>query len=50
MECTLRRTWMPTLTITGQNGLPEVSKAGNVMLPEMEIRFSLRMPPTLNHE
>ena len=33
MESLLNRSWRPTLTITGQNGLSPTDIAGNVMLP-----------------
>lgn len=44
----MNRTWKPTLTITGQSGFPQAEGSGNVNLPSIEIRFSLRLPPTLN--
>ena len=36
--------------MTGVNGLPPCEIAGNVMIPFVEIKFSLRMPPTLDSE
>ena len=30
------------------NGLPEPEIAGNVMVPFVDVKFSLRMPPTLD--
>lgn len=44
----MNRTWKPTLTITGQTGFPLAEGSGNVNLPSIEIRFSVRLPPTLN--
>lgn len=44
----LNRTWRPTLTITGQTGFPEAEGSGNVNLPTVSVRFSIRMPPTLD--
>ena len=41
----LNYTWMPNLSITGQAGLPEVAKAGNVLRPSTTLRLSLRLPP-----
>lgn len=46
LELILNRTWKPQLTITGLSGLPEAPVAGNVMLPEVSAKVSLRMPPT----
>ena len=46
----LNRTWQPTLTVTGQGGFPDIEDAGYVMLPCLEYRFSLRMPPSLNSD
>jgi acetylornithine deacetylase/succinyl-diaminopimelate desuccinylase-like protein len=46
VELLLNRTWRPTLTITGCNGLPAIENAGNVALPEISVRLSLRLPPT----
>lgn len=39
------RTWEPALSITGASGLPEASKAGNVLRPYTELKLSLRLPP-----
>lgn len=44
----MNRTWKPTLTITGQTGFPQAEGSGNVNLPSIEIRFSVRLPPTLS--
>lgn len=48
LELVLNRTWRPQLTVTGVSGLPPVEKAGNVLLPEIAVKISLRVPPTLN--
>jgi hypothetical protein len=48
LTCLLNRAWMPTLTITGQTGFPEAVGSGNVNLPEIQIRVSIRTPPTLD--
>ncbi len=42
----LNRTWRSNLAITGAGGLPPVEKAGNVLLPQVTLNFSIRMPPT----
>ena len=39
---------MPTLTVTGLDGLPKVKNAGNVLHPKLKIRLSFRLPPNLN--
>lgn len=44
----LGRTWKPTLTITGVDGVPPTSIGGNVMRPFTAIKLSIRLPPTLD--
>ncbi len=44
----LHRTWKPTLTVTGIDGLPPTDKAGNVLRPETTVKMSIRLPPTLD--
>src|ERR1700677_1416067 len=39
-------TWKPTLTVTGIDGLPNVSNAGNVLAPRLTVKLSFRLPPT----
>jgi acetylornithine deacetylase/succinyl-diaminopimelate desuccinylase-like protein len=39
-------TWKPTLTVTGIDGLPNVSNAGNVLAPRLSVKLSFRLPPT----
>jgi len=39
-------TWRATLAVIGADGLPPVSSAGNVLLPELALKVSLRLPPT----
>lgn len=39
-------TWRATLAITGADGLPPTASAGNVLLPEVVLCLSLRLPPT----
>jgi acetylornithine deacetylase/succinyl-diaminopimelate desuccinylase-like protein len=46
VELLLGSTWMPTLVITGADGLPAVRDAGNVLLPAVSARLSVRLPPT----
>jgi len=47
-ELILNRTWRPMLSITGVDGLPALSNAGNVLRPSTAVKLSLRLPPTLN--
>jgi acetylornithine deacetylase/succinyl-diaminopimelate desuccinylase-like protein len=42
----INSTWRATLAITGADGLPSTAAAGNVMLPEVALKLSLRLPPT----
>ncbi|HVT44970.1 MAG TPA: M20/M25/M40 family metallo-hydrolase [Thermoanaerobaculia bacterium] len=44
----LNGTWRPTLSITGQGGLPELLQSGNVLLPKTALKLSIRLPPTLD--
>ena len=48
MELLLNRTWRPALSITGQEGMPDLLQAGNVLRPKTSIKLSLRLPPTLD--
>ena len=43
----LNQIWRPMLTITGIDGVPSISTAGNVLRPYTEVKCSLRLPPTL---
>lgn len=47
-ELLLNKTWMANMSITGADGLPQIKDAGNVLRPSTSIRFSLRIPPTLD--
>lgn len=47
----LNRTWRPALTVTGADGFPPISNAGNVMRPVTAFKLSMRLPPLTNpHE
>jgi len=51
VEGLLNRTWRPTLSITGVDGLPPLSNAGNVLRPYTAFKLSLRLPPLVpGHE
>ena len=49
-ELILNRTWRSNLAVTGAGGLPPLEKAGNVLLPQVTLNFSIRMPPTSDPE
>ena len=46
VELLVNSTWRATLAVTGADGLPAVASAGNVLLPEVALKLSLRLPPT----
>ena len=46
VELLINTTWRATLAVTGADGLPPVQNAGNVLLPELTFKLSLRLPPT----
>jgi acetylornithine deacetylase/succinyl-diaminopimelate desuccinylase-like protein len=46
-ELVLNRTWRPTVTVVGLEGFPAIKDAGNVLLPGIAGRLSVRIPPTL---
>lgn len=48
IELSLNRSWRPQLAITGMDGLPAVSRAAAVMHPDISLKLSLRLPPTLD--
>jgi len=47
-EQLLNRTWRPTLSITGADGLPSIANAGNVLRPFTAFKLSLRTPPLID--
>jgi acetylornithine deacetylase/succinyl-diaminopimelate desuccinylase-like protein len=47
-ETLLLKTWYPTLSVTGIEGLPNIANAGSVLLPFTTVRLSFRLPPTCN--
>ena len=47
-EALLNRTWRPTLSVTGAEGLPPLSSAGNVLRPRTSFKLSLRLPPLID--
>jgi acetylornithine deacetylase/succinyl-diaminopimelate desuccinylase-like protein len=51
VEALLNRTWRPSLSVTGVDGLPELGNAGNVLRPYSAFKLSLRLPPLVSgHE
>lgn len=48
VELVLNRTWRPALSVTGVDGMPSLSSAGNVLRPHTAVKLSLRLPPTLD--
>jgi acetylornithine deacetylase/succinyl-diaminopimelate desuccinylase-like protein len=50
VELLLNGSWRPVLAVTGQDGMPSVTQAGNVLLPQLAYKLSLRLPPTLQAE
>lgn len=47
-EALLNRAWKPALSITGIEGIPCIKDAGNVTLPAVSVKLSMRIPPTLS--
>ncbi len=47
-ELVLNRTWRPSLSVTGVDGIPPLESAGNVLRPYTSLKLSLRIPPTLD--
>jgi acetylornithine deacetylase/succinyl-diaminopimelate desuccinylase-like protein len=45
-ELIINSTWRATLAVTGADGLPPTASAGNVLLPQITVKISLRTPPT----
>lgn len=51
VEGLLNRTWRPTLSVTGVDGMPALANAGNVLRPFTAFKLSLRLPPLVEgHE
>ena len=45
VELLINSTWRATVAVTGADGLPAVRSAGNVLLPELTCKLSLRLAP-----
>ncbi|MBO0841321.1 MAG: peptidase dimerization domain-containing protein, partial [Sciscionella sp.] len=48
VELVLGGSWRPTLSITGADGLPAPTDAGNVLRPSTTLCLSFRLPPTVD--
>jgi acetylornithine deacetylase/succinyl-diaminopimelate desuccinylase-like protein len=48
VDLLVNNTWRPSLSVTGADGLPALGAAGNVLLPEITLKISLRLPPTVD--
>jgi acetylornithine deacetylase/succinyl-diaminopimelate desuccinylase-like protein len=46
VELLINSTWRATVAVTGADGLPALRSAGNVLLPELVFKLSLRIAPT----
>lgn len=47
-ELVVNNTWKPFLCVTGADGLPTASTAGNVLRPYTQVKLSIRLPPMLD--
>ena len=48
LQALLKRTWEPTLSVTGAEGFPALKDAGNVLRPYSAFKLSLRLPPLVD--
>lgn len=46
VQLILNRTWRPALSVIGVDGVPAIENAGNVTLPSLSVKLSMRIPPT----
>ena len=47
-EGMMNRTWEPTLSIVGVDGLPSMKNGGNVLRPYTALKLSFRLPPDID--
>jgi acetylornithine deacetylase/succinyl-diaminopimelate desuccinylase-like protein len=47
-QALINRSWKPTLSVTGAEGLPALADAGNVLRPRTLFKLSLRLPPLID--
>jgi acetylornithine deacetylase/succinyl-diaminopimelate desuccinylase-like protein len=50
VELLLRRTWEPSMSVVGAEGLPSLQAAGNVLRPFTSLQLSFRLPPNCDSE
>jgi acetylornithine deacetylase/succinyl-diaminopimelate desuccinylase-like protein len=46
VELLINSTWRATVAVIGADGFPGVRTAGNVLLPQLDLKLSLRLAPT----
>lgn len=49
-ELVLNRTWRPTLSVVGADGIPAIADAGNVLRAGTSVKISMRLPPSCDAE
>ena len=47
-QLVLNRTWRPTVSVTGVDGMPSLDNAGNVLRPQTTFKLSIRIPPRVD--
>jgi acetylornithine deacetylase/succinyl-diaminopimelate desuccinylase-like protein len=47
-EQVLNRTWRPTVSVVGVDGIPSLEMAGNVLRPQTAVKLSIRIPPRVD--
>jgi acetylornithine deacetylase/succinyl-diaminopimelate desuccinylase-like protein len=45
VELLLNNTWRPTLCVVGQDGMPPLASAGNILCAHTAFKLSIRLPP-----
>ena len=50
VEGMLRRTWKPSLSIVGIDGVPQIKDGGNVLRPYTSLKLSFRLPPNVDSQ
>jgi acetylornithine deacetylase/succinyl-diaminopimelate desuccinylase-like protein len=50
VDLLLNKTWRPTVSITGVDGLPSLSNAGNVLRKHTTLKLSVRLPPNVDNK
>jgi acetylornithine deacetylase/succinyl-diaminopimelate desuccinylase-like protein len=49
-ELLLNKTWRPTLSVTGMDGIPSIADGGNVLRPRTAAKLSFRIPPHVDEQ